>query len=145
MSQSEIVDLVLGYWLTKARGWKQTQRHPRFNSVQLVVENKNSEVWVVEILEGSEASANTKMCAALGRLALLMDREPKVNAFGLAEREEHLDPALVRFALAIPDTGEWRKHAKAIPLEYRIAVQLTIALVSSSEVSVHLPSVKIEG
>ena len=53
-----------------------------------------------------------------------MRHEHSINAFGLATANPSADPALVRYALAVPEKPQWRHRAREIPVHLRRAMQL---------------------
>jgi hypothetical protein len=92
--------------------------HPVHGRADLVAEQSGRPTYVVEVEGDSSRQREQAMYSALGQLLLSM---------GGSEQS-------IRFALAVPDSGDWIRQVQKIPRTVMSRLEMEVLLVSASGV-----------
>lgn len=132
-------DSLKKHWLDANAGWTILPVSRDFPYADLIAVNSSEDAYILCIADGEDPKKS--ICEAIGRLALMMNRDVKCNIFGLPERDATLSPPLVRFVLATPDSRNFTETIREIPQRIRRLLNFVIVTVGSDSVTKYVETV----
>lgn len=129
------------HWLDTNTGWTILPVAKEFPYADLIAVNSSDDVYVLCIADGEDPKKS--ICDAIGRLAMMMNRDISCNSFGLPERDPSLRPPLVRFVLATPDSHNFAETIREIPQRIRRLLNFVVVTVGSDSITKYVENVPL--